>query len=137
MMRRRRVLVVDDTRFFRAALSGMLREQGWEVLEAQDGRVALEIARTELPALDIMILDMQMPEVDGFEVLQQLRSDEAGRKVPVLALSGAELPSEEIERLHALGATDYINKADGLPQVGERLQKLLGDPAMDQAEPGE
>jgi CheY-like chemotaxis protein len=94
----RRALVVDDDPDTRVWLRRMLREEGWTVLEAANGREAL--ARLADKAPDVVLLDLMMPEMDGFELIEELRHDEVWRRLPVVVVTAAELSGEDHERLN-------------------------------------
>jgi PAS domain S-box-containing protein len=94
----RRALVVEDDPDTRVWLRRMLREEGWTVLEAANGREAL--ARLANVAPDVMLLDLIMPEMDGFELIEELRHDEVWRRLPVVVVTAAELSDEDHERLN-------------------------------------
>jgi two-component system, NtrC family, sensor kinase len=92
------VLVVDDDPDVRALLRRMLEREGYAVDEADDGRVALEQVRERAPGA--ILLDLMMPEMDGFEFLEELRRDEMGRGIPVIVVTGRELSAEDHRRLN-------------------------------------
>jgi adenylate cyclase len=94
----RRALVVDDDPDIRVWLRRMLREEGWTVVEAANGREAL--ARLADMAPDVVLLDLMMPEMDGFELIEELRRDEVWRRLPVVVVTEAELSDEDHERLN-------------------------------------
>jgi PAS domain S-box-containing protein len=94
----RRALVVEDDPDTRVWLRRMLREEGWTVLEAANGREAL--ARIADMAPDVMLFDLIMPEMDGFELIEELRQDEVWRRLPVVVVTAAELSDEDHERLN-------------------------------------
>jgi CheY-like chemotaxis protein len=101
------ILVVDDNPDVRLALATLLQDEGFEVAEASDGDVGLEAARERKP--DLILLDLMMPRVDGFETLRELKKDENLADVPVVVLT-ARRGSEDMPLARALGATDYLNK---------------------------
>jgi len=103
------VLIVDDSRVNRLVLVRLLGGLGLEVLEAGDGREALELLRTDPGAIDVVLLDVVMPELDGYETLAALKDDEAIRHIPVIMVSGVE-ELESVVRCIDLGATDYLTK---------------------------
>ncbi len=103
------VLVVDDNEDFTLAVKGLLQTEGFKVEIANDGARAFEILSTSTPS--IIFLDLVMPEMDGFEVIQRLQRDETWKKIPVVVLSGKELTSEEWEKLNAY-AKDFVKKAE-------------------------
>ncbi len=101
------VLVVDDNEENRDMLARRLRRQGYEVLAAAGGRAALEaMARA---AVDLVLLDVMMPDLDGYGVLQQLKADPARRDVPVLMISALD-DMDSVVRCIQLGAEDYLAK---------------------------
>lgn len=115
-----RVLVIDDQNVPRMAVSGILENAGHEVLTASSGEEGLEAARTELP--DVIVLDVYMPGMDGFEVVEQLKADQATEPTPVIFLT-AEPPTDDlIVRGLELGAYDFLSKgcsrAELLARVG-------------------
>jgi CheY-like chemotaxis protein len=120
-----RVLLADDTLFFRTALSEILEAEGWEVLQAADGRAALERARQELSSLDLLILDVEMPEMDGLDVLEQVRQAETSDPVTAVVLSGNRFTAEQQERLRTLDAREVLQKSVPLPQLAQQIVLLL------------
>ncbi|MDX1624702.1 MAG: GAF domain-containing protein, partial [Gemmatimonadota bacterium] len=106
----RRVLVVEDEEAARALVRRVLESEGWEVTEAENGRVGLDRFREERPAL--VLLDLMMPEMDGFEFLEALRSDLGGPKVPVVVITAKELTDDDRRRLHG-GVERIVSKGEG------------------------
>ena len=102
-----RLLVVDDNKVNRLLLGRSLELQGHRVVCAENGRVALEMLRRE--AFDLMLLDMEMPEMDGFQVLEQLAGDLRLRDLPVIVTSSLESVNTVV-RCIELGAEDYLHK---------------------------
>ncbi len=102
-----RLLVVDDNKVNRLLLSRSLQQQGHSVATAENGRVALEMLRQE--PFDLVLLDMEMPEMDGFQVLEQLVKDVHLRDLPVLVTSSLE-GIDHVVRCIELGAEDYLPK---------------------------
>jgi CheY-like chemotaxis protein len=102
-----RLLVIDDNRVNRLLLARNLELMGHRATLAENGRVALEVARRE--AFDLVLLDIEMPEMDGFQVLEQMRNDLQLRDVPVIVTSSLE-GLDNIVRCIELGAEDYLTK---------------------------
>lgn len=102
-------LVVDDSRVNRLVLVRQLAELGLESLEAENGADALELLRAHASAIDLVLLDVLMPELDGYETLAAIKADEALRHVPVIVVSGVE-ELDSVIRCIELGATDYLPK---------------------------
>ena len=122
---KKKVLVVDDTRFFRATLTNLLKEQGWEVLQAEDGKQGLLQAMRAASSLDLILLDLQMPEMDGFEVLRSLKNDATASKIPVLAMTADKPDLDQIKLLRTLGARGFIDKMQALTLVVERARMIM------------
>ncbi len=102
-----RLLVADDNKVNRLLLTRSLELQGHRVSSAENGRVALEMLRAE--SFDLVLLDMEMPELDGFGVLEQMVGDGKLRDIPVIVTSSLE-GLQDIVRCIELGADDYLNK---------------------------
>lgn len=102
-----RLLVADDNKVNRLLLTRSLELQGHRVSSAENGRVALDLLRAE--AFDLLLLDMEMPEMDGFQVLEQLAADTTLRDLPVIVTSSLEGVAS-IVRCIELGADDYLHK---------------------------
>jgi len=102
-------LVVDDSRVNRLVLVRQLAELGLEALEAENGAEALDLLRAHATAVDVVLLDVLMPELDGYETLASMKADEAMRHIPVLIVSGVE-ELDSVVRCIELGATDYLTK---------------------------
>ena len=104
---RRRVLVTDDEPITRMLVKLLLERQDFEVLEAANGRDAVEIAIRERP--DLLMIDLNMPEMDGYEAITRVRREMSLAMMPVLVLTSEEGPGVE-RRVLELGADDYILK---------------------------
>ncbi|MCP5366634.1 MAG: response regulator [Hyphomicrobiales bacterium] len=104
------VLVVDDTTTNRELIAVTLSGAGWRVLEADSGRVALEMLSEHQP--DVVILDLIMPEMDGFEVIERMRAHDDWRAIPVVLSTAKDLTAEDHERL-AGAVTSIVSKGDG------------------------
>ncbi len=117
---RRRILVVEDDRTLRQALTFNLTREGYEVRVAVDGEQALAAARD--PALDLILLDVMLPAMSGLEVLRVIRGE--GVATPVIVLSAK---GEEIDRVVGLkvGADDYVPKPFSRPELLARIEAVL------------
>ena len=120
------VMVVDDEALTRDLLRMMLERAGFEVVEAVDGRDALKKTRDRLPHL--VILDVMMPDINGYEVCRRLRADDATAALPVLMLSAKTQPEDAAEGLRA-GATRYLPKPITYRDLIRNVKEVLGDPA--------
>jgi len=116
------VLAVDDDPGALSALADALGTLGYEVVQAADGATALELAHERQP--DVVLLDVQMPGMDGFEVCRQLKADSDLLLVPVVFLTGHGSRRARLEGLEA-GATDFLNKPCDLVELEVRVRNLV------------
>jgi len=116
------ILIADDRSSSRELLRTVLQRAGYDVMEADDGEVALEAARTGNP--DLILLDLQMPRLDGYGVIAQLRADERFRDLPVLALTASAMRGDR-EKILAAGFTDYLSKPAGPDLLRDAVARLL------------
>jgi DNA-binding response OmpR family regulator len=116
----RRILVVEDDLAILTGLSMNLRFEGYDILQAQDGRQGLARALDDAP--DLVVLDVMLPELNGFEVLKELR--QRGRDTPVVVLSAKGAEMDKIVGLN-LGADDYVVKPFGLQELLARIKAVL------------
>jgi DNA-binding response OmpR family regulator len=123
----RRILLAEDDRFLRKAAEAALRRHGFEVLAAVDGEDALRRAREEPP--DLILLDLIMPKLNGFEVLRELKQDLLTASIPVIVLSNL---GQEGDVQHAMegGAAAYCIKANlSLEELVRRVEEALANRA--------
>jgi DNA-binding response OmpR family regulator len=122
-----RILLVDDEQSIQTLLSYPLRKEGYDVVQATDGRQALD--RFEEGTFDLVVLDLMLPKVDGLEVCRQLRSRSA---VPIIMLTAK---SDEIDKVVGLelGADDYITKPFSLREFSSRIKAALRRAEMSRA----
>jgi twitching motility two-component system response regulator PilH len=104
-----RILLVEDDRFLRKAATVMLRKLGHTVIAAEDGEEALRLARAELP--ELILLDLIMPKIQGFEVLRTLKADPTTSGIPVIVMSNLSQDTDKQSTLNA-GAIAYLVKAN-------------------------
>jgi len=114
------LLVVDDEPFLRDAVAASLRFLGFEVATADTGADALRQARAR--PFDLMVLDVMLPDTDGFEVVRRLRRD--GCRVPVIFLTARDTQSDKVAGL-TLGGDDYMTKPFGLEELAARIRSVL------------
>lgn len=118
-----KILVVEDERSLQKALSDALVKEGMEVINALDGEIGLSLAKKEMP--DLILLDLILPKIDGFEVLKQLKADATTVKIPVVVLTNLE-NSGDVERVLALGATNYLVKSNyELEEIVQKVKNVL------------
>ncbi len=120
--RRERLLVVDDEPLNIAVLRGILGKAGYEVMSAADGNEALDLARSQRP--DLVLLDVMMPEVSGFDACRMLKRDGATAHIPVIFVTCLAADSHKVEGLD-LGAVDYITKPFHAQEVVARVRAHL------------
>jgi CheY-like chemotaxis protein len=116
------ILIADDRASSRELLRTVLERSGYAVIEAADGEAALEEAQNGHP--DLILLDMQMPKLDGYGVLARLRAEERFRTLPVLALTASAMSGDR-EKIMAAGFTDYLSKPAGPELLREAVTRLL------------
>jgi CheY-like chemotaxis protein len=114
-----KILVVDDDNVMRVGITAMLKNANQDVIEASDGEAALRVALTEKP--DLIVTDIRMPHMSGLEMLEKLREDNWGAKVPVIILTGDD-SNETINKALESGITSYFEKSSD-PQV--LMQQIL------------
>ena len=133
MTHSRRILIVDDDELTVRTVRRMLEKQGFQVLAAYDGATGLEKAREEKP--DLLILDIEMPGMDGYEVCRRLQSDPLTAMTPVLMLTGRgqvdrtgrDLVRGVEERIvgYDAGAVEFLSKPVGSDELVQRVKALL------------
>lgn len=116
------ILVVDDTPANLQLLAMMLKERGYRVRPVPGGRLALQAVRRETP--DLILLDINMPEMNGYEVCEQLKADDALKDIPVLFISALDETTDKIKAF-AAGGVDYVTKPFQFEEVEARVQTHL------------
>ena len=116
------VLIVDDDRTTRFVIRNVMEDAGHYVLEARNGEEALKIFNEQLP--DLILMDANMPVMDGFATCHQVRKHPEGSQIPILIITGLD-DEHSIERAFAVGATDYIPKPVNIAVLGKRVERLL------------
>lgn len=118
----KKILIVDDDKFILEYMQINLQLDGYNVIEALDGDEAIEKARQELP--DLILLDIMMPKVDGWEVCKALKNNEKTKNIPVIMVSAKTQVDDFIKGMDA-GATFYIMKPFSPAQLSDAIQKAL------------
>lgn len=118
-----RALVIDDSAVVVAALGKMLRQNGFEVLEARTGEAGLEAAWAE-PRPELIFLDIVMPGISGFDALRRLRRDPRTQSVPIIMISGNAEATEQFY-VQRIGADDFMKKPFTRAEVFARIEKLF------------
>ena len=117
------ILAVDDDIDILELIQMSLTAEGFDVITANDGTSGLEKARAHSP--DLILLDLMMPVMDGFEVIGKLKADEQTRAIPVIMLTARAQTHERVQGLHA-GADDYVTKPFDLDELTARIEAVLG-----------
>lgn len=118
----KKILIIEDDEFLRNLIIRKLAEEGFDVVKADDGEEGLEKARTENP--DLILLDLVLPKIDGFKVLNEIKKDPATAPIPVIIISNLD-QKEDIKKTSKL-IVDYIIKAHHDPiEILERIKKAL------------
>jgi len=115
----KKILVIEDDKFLRELISQKLLKEGYEISEAIDGEEGLKKVKEEKP--DLVLLDLILPGIDGFEVLSEIKDDPILAQIPVIILSNLG-QKEDVEKGLRLGAVDYLIKAHFTP--GEIVEKI-------------
>ena len=102
-----KLLVVDDSRTVVHSLRSVLEQDGYHVIEAYDGMTAIELAKAHQP--DLILMDVIMPGLNGFQATRKIRKDPSTRSIPIIIISATEQPTEQFW-LTKLGANDFLGK---------------------------
>ncbi|MEA2342957.1 MAG: two-component system, cell cycle response regulator DivK, partial [Thermoanaerobaculia bacterium] len=116
------ILIVEDNEMNRDMLSRRLERKGYEVLIAVDGEKGVEVARAKLP--DLILMDMSLPVVDGWEATRRLKADDRLKYIPVIALTAHAMANDRDKALEA-GCDEYDTKPIELPRLLAKMEALL------------
>jgi two-component system cell cycle response regulator DivK len=118
----KRILVIEDVEFNRDLIVQLLEEE-YEILTATDGAEGIDVARRERP--DLILMDLSLPVMDGWEATRQIKTDKEIRNIPIIALSAHAMTGDE-ERARQSGCDDYLSKPLDEDLLFEKLAKFLG-----------
>ncbi len=121
--RKKKILVVEDSQDIRSILSMRLTINGYSVITAQDGQEGLDKAKDEHP--DLLILDLMLPKIDGFEVCRMLKFDERHKDIPIIILSALD-QQEDREKAIKSGSDAYFIKPFDLELLLTKIRSLTG-----------
>ena len=124
-----RILLVEDNEMNRDMLSRRLQRRGYEVIIAIDGKAGIEAAESQLP--DLILMDMSLPLIDGWDATRQLKSNSATQHIPVVALTAHAMDGER-EKALAAGCNDYDTKPVELERLLQKMEALLNKTGKDQ-----
>lgn len=120
----KKILIVEDDKFLRELMAQKILKEGYDVLEAMDGEEGLKVIREEKP--DLVLLDLLLPIMDGFELLAKIKEDAVLSKIPIIVLSNLG-QKEDVEKALSLGAKDYMVKAHFTPtEIAVKIKGILG-----------
>lgn len=119
----RRVVYIEDELEMIDLVRLILTRKRFEVLGASGGREGLDLARKELP--DVVLLDLMMPDMDGWEVYQQLKADETTRNIPVIVVTAKAQNIDKVLGLHIAKVDDYISKPFAPKDLVDSLERVL------------
>jgi CheY-like chemotaxis protein len=122
-----KILLVEDNEMNRDMLSRRLARKGYQVVLALDGQSGLEMTQIEVP--DLVLMDMSLPVLDGWEATRRLKADPATRHIPVIALTAHAMSSDREKALEA-GCDDYDTKPVELPRLLTKIEALLSGGEM-------
>ena len=117
-----RILLVEDNEMNRDMLSRRLHRKGYEMLLAVNGQEGLDMAHSEHP--DLILMDLSLPDIDGWETTRRLKADDATRSIPVVALTAHAMAGDREKALEA-GCDDYDTKPVELDRLLDKMQALL------------
>ena len=119
----KKILVIEDDKFLRELISQKLLQEGYEVAEAVDGEKGLQALEKEKP--DLVLLDLILPGIDGFEVLAKMKGNSETANIPIVILSNLG-QKDDIEKGLKMGAVDYLIKAHFTPaEIIEKIREVL------------
>jgi CheY-like chemotaxis protein len=117
-----KILIVEDNEMNRDMLSRRLARKGYEVVMAWDGRQGVEMSRTEAP--DLILMDLSLPDLDGWEATRRLKSDPETRSIPIIVLT-AHVMAGDRENAREAGCDDFDIKPIELPRLLAKIESLL------------
>lgn len=117
------ILFIEDESALQKTFSDTLSQEGYEIISALDGEIGLRLAKEKKP--DLILLDIILPKINGFEVLKELKANPKTKDIPVIVLTNLE-GMDDIDKAIELGATTYLIKAQySLEEVVEKIKKVL------------
>ena len=120
----KKVLVVEDNELNMKLFNDLLEANGYQVIQTRDGLSALDLARKHRP--DLILMDIQLPEVSGIEVTKWLKEDDELHSIPVIAVTAFAMKGDE-ERIRQGGCEAYVSKPISVPKFIEVIKTYLGD----------
>ena len=121
-----KLLVVEDNEFNLDMLTRRLKKRGFDIVVAQDGAQGVAMATAEVP--DLILMDMSLPVLDGWEATRRIKAGEATRAIPIIALTAHAMAGDR-DKAMAAGCDDYDTKPVELPRLLDKIDRLLQRPA--------
>ena len=119
------ILFIEDESALQKTFGEILKQEGYEMISALDGEIGLRLAESKKP--DLILLDLILPKIHGFDVLKKLKQDEETKNIPVIVLTNLE-EIRDVDMALEIGATTYLVKAQySLEEIVEKIKKALGD----------
>lgn len=121
----KRILFIEDESALQKTFGEILKQEGYEITSALDGESGLRLAKDKKP--DLILLDLILPKLHGFEVLKKLKEDPKTKEIPIVVLTNLERMGD-VEKALELGATTYLVKENySLEEIIEKIKKTLGE----------
>jgi len=121
----KKILFIEDESALQKTFGEILRQEGYEMISALDGEIGLRLAESKKP--DLILLDLILPKIHGFDVLRKLKQDEETKNIPVIVLTNLE-GTRDVDMVLETGATTYLVKAQySLEEIVGKIKKALGD----------
>ena len=117
------VLIVEDNDLNMKLFDDLITAHGYQTVKTQDGRNAVELVKEHMP--DLIIMDIQLPEISGIEVTKQIKANDELKNIPVIAVTAFAMKGDE-EKIRESGCEDYIAKPISVPKFIEIVKKYLG-----------
>ena len=125
MSDRKKILCIEDEKEMIDLMRLILERRGFDFIGAEGGQAGLEVIRAEKP--DLVLLDLMMPGVDGWEVYRQLKADEELKGIPVIVVTAKAQSIDKVLGLHIARVQDYITKPFGPQELLESIRRVFGD----------
>ena len=119
----KRILIVEDNELNMKLLNDVLEAYGYEVIQAREGRMALPLARQHRP--DLILMDIQLPDISGLDAVRQLKEDEQMREIPIIAVTAFAMVGDERKTLES-GCNAYVAKPIMLRPFLETVERFIG-----------
>ena len=124
------ILIVEDNEMNRDMLSRRLERKGYQILIAVDGATGIDVARAQMP--DLILMDMSLPVVDGWEATRRIKADQNLKHIPIIALTAHAMANDRDKAMDA-GCDEYDTKPIELPRLLSKIEALLPPPVLERA----